>query len=133
MVEGAGGGKGGELAKRVAGRGGGMRAAELLPAGEGRAVDGGLGEAGSVGYVLEGVGANQLDRQVQEVGAAFGDGVAHAFFMASLPREEQRCVGGLAHHPIVVRLKPNGERFGCPDPPFGGVSAEGRGVVCGSK
>ena len=121
VVECAGGGECCELAQRVARRGGGMRTAELLPAGEGRAVDGGLGEAGSVRDMLEGVGADELDRKVEEVGAILGDGVAHALFVASLAREEQRCVGELAHLPIVVQ-DCVGERLGARTPRSAGYA-----------
>ncbi len=122
VIESAGGSEGRELAQRVARGGGWARAAELLPAGEGRAVDGGLGVAGSVGDVLEGVGADELDRELEEVGAVLGDCVAHAFLVASLPREEQRCVGGLAHLPILVRLRPKVSDLGARTPRSAGYA-----------
>ena len=90
VVERPAGRQRGELAKRVAGGEGRGWAAAALPSGEGSAVDRGLGETGAVGDALEGVGADQLRRKLEQVGAMLRDGVAHAGLLAPLAREEQR-------------------------------------------
>ncbi len=103
VVHGARGGQRSELAQRVAGCGRRLRPAQALPAREGRAVDRGLGEAGAVGYALEGVFADEPDHLLEEVGARRGDFLAHAVFVAALPGEEQGRVVALGHLPILVR------------------------------
>jgi hypothetical protein len=64
--------------------------AELLVAGDRGAVDGRLGVGGAVGNPLEGVLADQLGREIEQVGADGGDELAARGIADALPRKQDR-------------------------------------------
>jgi hypothetical protein len=73
VVDRPSGGQRADLAERVAGKVLSPRPAELLIAGDRGAVDGRLGVRGAVGNPLEGILADQLGREVEQVGPDGGD------------------------------------------------------------
>ena len=77
-----------DLAERVAGEVLRSRTAELLVAGNRGAVHGGLGVGGSLGHPLEGVLADELGCELEQVGANGGDELPARGVTDSLSREE---------------------------------------------
>ena len=73
-----------ELAKRVAGHEVSVGAAERLPAGEARAEDRRLRVVGALVGPRERVLADDLGRQLEQIGAHLGDGLAHLGRLAAL-------------------------------------------------
>jgi hypothetical protein len=68
--------------------------AQLRPGGDARAEDRGLGEPGAVGDPRERILANELDAALRELGERALNPRAKVARMASLTREQTRCVAG---------------------------------------
>ena len=94
-VEHAGGGERGQLAERVAGRGGGAVEREGVPAGEAGAEDRGLGEAGRLAGARERILPDERDDALEQVGRARRDEVSHVRCLAALAGEQRDRGGGV--------------------------------------
>ena len=94
----AGGGQRGQLAERVAGGGAGRHVVgEPAPAGDRRAEDRGLLEAGALLDARERVLADELEAALEQLGAALRDEVAHLGGLASLAGKQQGGVCDQVH------------------------------------
>src|SRR5262245_38028879 len=94
---------------------------ERVPAGDGRAEDGGLCEAGVLFYAGEGILADELSDLLEQLGCALRDQVAHLGGMAPLTREERRGLRCVAHTCTITHVRSRSH------PPFGATPLMGGG------